>query len=569
MKRLYILLLVLPVLVGCQYPANTKNTATTICNPLPLNYNFAVDGVSRRDAAQPCIVLFQDSYYLFMSNAGGYYHSNDLIHWDLITTNLPIGGNAPTVVEIEGSLYYTFSDGTNTFYKTNTPMTGEWEVVTDSFPYDLAEPALFYDNGHLFLYAGSGNKVPLTGMEIDPQTFLPLTAPVPLINSCKENNGWEVAGDYHRWKAHSLWIEGAWMTKFNNKYYLQYASSGIQYTGSNQGVYVSDHPMGPFTLASHNPYAYKPDGFITGAGNGCVFQDKHGNYWYVGTVAVTAKNTFERRLSLYPVFFDADDVLYAYTGMGDYPMIVPDRKISSPEELFPGWMLLSYHKKTQTSSEQRKYPACCAVDENIRSWWSANTGNEGEYLSIDLGEECAIHAVQINFSDHDSNLYGSTDSTYQYYLEASTNGKRWKPIADQSLRITGTPHDYIPLKKPLKGRYLRVTNVRFPSGKFSVSGFRVFGHADKPAPNEVGVFRILRNESDRRDVTLRWKEVNGAIGYNIRYGTSPDKLYHNYIVYDDTEITIRSLHTESVYYFTIDSFNEGGITRGNRIEKSI
>lgn len=36
--------------------------------------------------------------------------------------------------------------------------------------------------------------------------------------------------------------------------------------------------------------------------------------------------------------------MYAYTELGDYPMIVPDHKITSPEELFPGWMLLSHNK---------------------------------------------------------------------------------------------------------------------------------------------------------------------------------------------------------------------------------
>mgnify|MGYP006996974694 CR=1 FL=1 len=45
-------------------------------------------------------------------------------------------------------------------------------------------------------------------------------------------------------------------------------------------------------------------------------------------------------------------------------MIVPDHKITSPEELFPGWMLLSHNKSVRSSSELRKYPACCAVDED-------------------------------------------------------------------------------------------------------------------------------------------------------------------------------------------------------------
>lgn len=568
MNKLYVCLALLPILFGSCHSMNQTEVNATMCNPLPLNYDFTVEeGVARRDGAHPCVVLFQDVYYLFMSNIQGYYKSDDLLHWTLVTANLPTTGNAPAVVEMEGQLYLTFSGATHTFYRTATPESGQWEVATDGFPYNVAEPSLFYDEGRLFMYSGSGNKVPLTGMEIDPKTFLPLTQTMPLITDGKQTNGWEVAGDYHDWKTLSSWIEGTWMTKRGGRYYLQYASSGIQYTGSNQGVYVAGNPLGPFVLAAHNPFAYKPEGFTKGVGNGCLFQDKYGNGWYMGTTGVSVRHIFERRIILHPVFFDKDSLMYAYTGFGDYPMAMPAKKISYPEELATGWMLLSYRKLARVSSEQRKYPACCAVDESIRSWWSAETGNPGEFLSLDLGETCEVRAIQVNFADEDAQLSGSVADTYQYHLETSADGKNWKPVGENSLRITDTPHDYVVLKKPMTSRYFRITNVHVPAGKFSVSGFRIFGKADKPAPTMVDSPHGLRDVNDRRNATLRWKEVKDAVGYNIRYGTSPDKLYHNYIVYGDNEIVIKGLHAGWEYYFTVDSFNEGGITRGDKVEK--
>lgn len=568
MNKLYVCLALLPILFSSCHSINDTEVNATMCNPLPLNYDFMVEeGVSRRDGAHPCVVLFRDVYYLFMSNIQGYYKSDDLLHWTLVTTNLPTIGNAPAAVEMDGQLYLTFSGATGTFYHTATPELGRWEVTTNSFPYDVAEPSLFYDEGRLFLYSGSGNKVSLTGMEIDPKTFLPLTQTMPLITDGKPMNGWEVAGDYHDWKTLSSWIEGTWMTKRDSKYYLQYASSGIQYTGSNQGVYVADNPLGPFVLATHNPFVYKPEGFTKGAGNGCLFQDRYGNDWYMGTTGVSVRHIFERRIVLHPVFFDKDSLMYAYTGFGDYPMSMPTKKINSPEELATGWMLLSYRKLVRVSSEQRKHPACCAVDESIRSWWSAETGDTGEFLSLDLGEVCEVRAVQINFADEEAQLSGSVSDTYQYHLETSTDGKKWKPVGEKSLRITDTPHDYVVLEKPLASRYLRITNVHVPAGKFSVSGFRVFGKADKLAPSMVESWRGLRDVNDRRNATLRWNNVEDAVGYNIRYGKSPDKLYHNYIVYGDNEIIIKGLHAEWEYYFAIDSFNEGGITRGEKVEK--
>ena len=564
-QTIWVLVMIIVMVAGCRMSDTENPVFRTISNPLNLNYRFCLNDVSRRDAANPCIVQFEGGYYLFVFGSGGYYYSSDLIEWKLIDdTNLPTESFAPTVVEMHGELYYTASYATDTIYKTDNPKSGVWEAVACSFPPGMLEPMLFYDKGRLYLYAGAGNSVSLTGVEVDPHTFQLLGEPSPLIRNCQQGNGWETPGDRHDWLDATPWLEGMWMNKCGGKYYLQYASPGIQFKTSNDGVYVSDTPLGPFVLAEHNPLVYRPEGFTTGAGNGGTFQDKYGNYWHVGTVAVTARHYFERRLSLYPVFFDEDSVMYAYTELGDYPMIVPDHKITSPEELSPGWMLLSYNKSVRSSSELRKYPACCAVDEDIRSWWSAETADKGEYLSVDLGEECEVNAVQINFADHDAHLFGRSDSVfYQYYLEESADGKKWNVFVDKSINTEDAPHDYIQLKEAVKTRYVRLTNIYCPSGKFSVSGLRVFGRSDKPSPPQTKFYRICRNKEDKRSVILKWREVEGATGYGIRFGIHPEKLYNSYMVYNDTEIELRCLQVGQTYYFAVDSFNEGGITRGD------
>jgi len=58
------------------------------------------------------------------------------------------------------------------------------------------------------------------------------------------------------------YMEGAWMTKYQEKYYLQYSVAGTEYNVYADGVYVSDSPLGPFTLAKNNPYLYKVHKFI-------------------------------------------------------------------------------------------------------------------------------------------------------------------------------------------------------------------------------------------------------------------------------------------------------------------
>ena len=76
---------------------------------------------------------------------------------------------------------------------------------------------------------------------------------------------------------------------------------------------------------------------------------------------------------------------------------------------------------------------------------------------------------------------------------------------------------------------------------------------------------MTRQEDDRVVANLNWKPTPGATGYNIRFGTAKDKLYHTYQVLGTNSLTIRSLHGQRKYYFTIDAFNENGVTKGKKI----
>jgi hypothetical protein len=49
-------------------------------------------------------------------------------------------------------------------------------------------------------------------------------------------------------------------------------------------------------------------------------------------------------------------------------------------------MLLNYNKPVQVSSTLGGYQPNYAVDEDIKTYWSAKTGNSGEWFQTDLGE---------------------------------------------------------------------------------------------------------------------------------------------------------------------------------------
>ncbi len=546
-----------------------NNKQTTICNPVNLSYRFMLDTPSRREAADPTMVVYKGEYYLFASKSGGYFHSTDLINWDLITTkDLPLEDYAPTAVVMNDTLYFMASAGAPVkIYKTANPKTGKWQVANASFPIGMIDPDFYVDDdGRLYFYYGCSNVNPLYAVELDTKTLNPIGKPIELFNSKKDVHGWERRGDYHTVEGNP-WIEGSWMTKRNGKYYLQYSAPGTEWKSYSDGLYVSDKPLGPFTLALHNPISYKPEGFAASAGHSSTFQDKYGNYWRISTMTISVKHMFERRLGLFPTFFDKDGEMYAYTGFGDFPFKMPTKKINSPEELFPKWMLLSYNKPVQVSSELPQYPKSYAADEEIRTYWSAKTGNKGEWISMDLQNVSTVNAVQINYGENDMKLFGRADGIYyQYLLEYSTDNKTWKTLADKTKNTTiDAPHDYIELKTPVKARYIRLTNYRMPSGTFALAGLRVFGNAGGKAPAGAENLNVARQEDDRTIVKLNWTPSPGATGYNIRFGTAKDKLYHTYQVLGTNSLTIRSLHSLRKYYFTIDTFNENGVTKGKKV----
>jgi len=546
----------------------TSSRPAIVCNPINLNYRFALEGVSRREAADPTAINFKGEFYLFASKSGGYWHSTDLVNWNLITTkDLPLEDYAPTAVVMRDTIFFVASSGKNgtVIYKSGDPKSGKWKVANPALPINLVDPDLFLDtDGRLYLYYGCSNVDPIRVVELDTKSLMPLNKPVDCFVADRTDHGWERFGEHNDSQKPS-WIEGAWMTKHNGKYYLQYACPGTEFKSYADGLYIADHPLGPFRLASDNPFSSKQGGFICGAGHSSTFQDNYGNFWRISTMSISVKHRWERRLGLFPAFFEGADHAYTYTGFGDFPMIIPHKRISSPAEIRTGQMLLSYHKPVTTSSQLEGHQSSNAADEDIRTYWSAATGKPGEWLQMDLQHACLIKSFQVNFAEQGSQILGRSPGIYyRYTVKYSTDGKNWNMLTDKSANLADKPHDFIILPYAVHVRFLRITNLNVPDGKFAISDFRVFGNAQGMPPSTPSHFHIERDQEDRCIVHLSWQHNSGITGYNIRYGTASNRLYQNYLVYGKDSLTIRNLNKNQPYFFTIDCFNENGVRRGTR-----
>lgn len=565
------------------FAINSFSQQKTYCNPINIDYgytpipNFSEWG-RHRATADPVIVNYKGDYYLFSTNQWGYWWSSDMMKWNFISKRFLRPWNtgtydelcAPAVGIIGDTMIVFGSTYTSKFtiWMSTNPKANEWKPLVDSFEIGGWDPAFFTDDdGRLYMYNGSSNKFPTQGVELDRKTFKPIGTRTPMYLLEDWRYGWQRFGEHMDNTFLDPFIEGSWMTKHNGKYYFQYGAPGTEFSGYADGVVVGDKPLfdGASFQPQPDPLSMKLGGFARGAGHGSTYRDNFGNYWHISTIMLSVKNNFERRLGIWPAGFDTDDVMWCNTAFGDYPHYLPTSAKHNYGERFTGWMLLNYKKSITVSSTLGGYHANNANDEDIKTYWSAASGNKGEWIQSDLGNVSTVNAVQINYADQDvdSNRLGKfNDQYHQYKLYYSVDGKKWNVLADKSNNKTDVPHDYIELEKPVQARFIKLENIHMPTGKFAISGLRVFGNGNGTKPDAVKTFFVLRTEKDPRSGWIKWNPVSNAYAYNIYYGTSPDKLYNCIMVYNNNynEYWFKGMDKMKTYYFTIEAVNENGVS---------
>ncbi len=213
------------------------------------------------------------------------------------------------------------------------------------------------------------------------------------------------------------------------------------------GVYTSDNPLGPFVYAPNNPVSFKPGGFINGAGHGSTVIGPQNKYWHFSSGVVAVNVNWERRINMFPAGFDKDGLMYVNNYFGDYPHYAPS--VAGKHGDFKGWMLLSYKKPVKASSHQMNYIPQNINDENIKTFWLADKNDQSQWIEIDLQKPAKVFAVQVNFADYKSGMYGRYPHLYhRYKIEGSLDGTNWITLVDRSENFKDVPNDYVELNAP-------------------------------------------------------------------------------------------------------------------------
>jgi len=71
-----------------------------------------------------------------------------------------------------------------------------------------------------------------------------------------------------------------------------------------------------------------------------------------------------------------------------------------------------------------------------------------------------------------------------------------------------------------------------------------------------------RRDRDERNATISWTAVAAVVGYNVRWGIAPSKLYQTYQRFADqgTILELRALTVGQAYWVAIESFDENGVS---------
>jgi hypothetical protein len=555
-----------------------KKIPETYCNPINIDYGYTpIPDFStwgrHRATADPVIVNYKGDYYLFSTNQWGYWWSSDMSDWHFISRRFLRPWNkvydelcAPAVGIIGDTMIVMGSTYTKDFtvWMSTDPKNDNWKPLLERFEIGGWDPDFFTDDdGRLYMYNGSSNRYPLYGIELERKTLNPIGTRAEMYLLEPERYGWQRFGEHMDNTFLDGFMEGAWMTRHNNKYYLQYGAPGTEISGYGDGVVVGTSPLGPFTPQS-DPFSLKLGGFARGAGHGSTYQDNSGNYWHISTIKISVKNNFERRLGIWTAGFDMDDVMWCNTSFGDYPEYLPEAA-KKYGVWRPQWYLLNYKKPVEVSSTYGGFHANNINDEEIETYWSASSANNNEWIITDLGTVSTVNAIQINYADQDvdSSHLGKInggEQYHQYRILYSTDHKKWNLLVDKSKNKTDVPHDYVELGKAVEARYLKLENLHMPSGKFAISGFRVFGNGHGEKPQTVKEFMVLRTEKDKRSAWIRWNPVSTAFAYNIYYGTAPDKLYNCIMAHDVNQYWFSGMDRTKTYYYTIEGINENGVS---------
>ena len=472
----FLLGLALLLLSPCSASASTWN-ATRAGNPLVPGY-----------FADPCVMKFGDTYYLYATpdgwdlGAGPFciWTSKDFVHWTSHMSNWPTTYQkwAPSVA-FRNSTYYLYTQvpcqvwaGTSAspLGPWTNPIAGGGPFIPDQTPagtITLDGECFSDDDGQAYMYYGTWwtptvvklnpdmiSTVPGSAIQFFPHTGY--TPPNGTVTGC---------------------MEAPYMVKRNGKYYYMYSDGSCFDSSYNVKYSVGDSPLGPWTYGANNPIlSTNLDRTVDGPGHHTMLEEGGKSYIiYHRHDNPNHPDGVHRQIAVDELIFNPD---------GSIAKVVPTHD-------GVGYLAASTKKdtnlaagKTATASSDAgpDWRPANAADENNGTLWKAASYTYPQSLTIDLGAVTSFKRCETEFQ--------FPQVAYQYKIEYSTDGGSWTTFADQTTNSAQSSPMIDSKASAVSGRYVRLTMTgdgtpTRPAPEVAVWNFKVYDGVDKADPTPV------------------------------------------------------------------------------------
>ncbi len=545
LKITFLICILLSLFIGSVKAESEKpvlGKSLRYCNPLPIetsSQNGSSQGVSLGDVT---VVEDGGKYYMFCTG-GGAWVSEDLVNWKYSAVQGARVPVAPGVFKYNG--YFYMSGNNSPLYRSKDilgpyEMVGNWTTMNggqwtgisaNGNTWDGAFDVEFFEDANKpYLYYPGRGIDGIFVVQLDPENLSHFASEPKHLFSFDKTHVWERWGEMNEFP-NLAWIEGPWVIKHNDTYYLEYSASGTQWLTYATGVYTSKSPLGPFTYAPNNPVLRKTTGIVTGPGHGCVVKGPDGNWWQFYTI-VMSNPPGGRRIGLDPIGFDKDGNLFVH-GPTETPQWAPGVVSDPVHNCDSGSIQLTIdklnamHSTSRFSSQRPGYEAAYAIDNSNGTWWEPAEDDNQPSLTVDLSpvtefdivQLFAIDSCRIEFTTGGGGFGGrgargaggrgagargtggrgfggggfggglagqrgnasaqpaNTTIAHQYKIEASTDGTNFTTVLDKTgNKIT----KYVEFEEipPTACRYVRFTMTDWPqrgSSPLGIIEFTVFG----------------------------------------------------------------------------------------------
>lgn len=329
------------------------NTFLYSCSFVKYNDYISIDGFDKSlfyrndgliQAADPCVITVNDTYYLYATNANsdgntGYlkgWKSKNLSDWvELGPVFVPQRDAwavnslwAPEVIEKDGTYYMYYSGLNSTTGKlgigvatSNSPegpfkeihgLIDGKEYSHKTMPIDFgfkcidANPFID-DNGDVYLYVSKDQVSNKSSIYVAK-----LKSNMVEIDSIFEGPIIEPSQDWESINLSSTWNEAPYVYKHNGKYYLFYSANYYQNSAYAVGVAISDNPTSGFVKSNANPIleAFPDWSYVSGTGHNSIFPSVDNKELFIAYHSHIDVNNggSERKINFDRISFDKDNI---------------------------------------------------------------------------------------------------------------------------------------------------------------------------------------------------------------------------------------------------------------------